>query len=462
MTIPSLPSECDVDATALVRRYAEPPDGADLQSATMATLLATCASREADALSNEVLAAIIAYEDANAVRQRARRADDLASLLKTVSAILADLLAGSPQNGRGSLVYRSTHSNAFSGGAVPYRPFMAAYKTLLALGLIERFPGFYLSKKFDWGDGQYSAQGRAPRFRATAQLLAMAHACGITAGATGDHFSWPEQAPAIVLKPKSRRSRGSKVRGRPLVVPDSMQVRELANQVVAIDAFLRGVTITGGTHRAFYRGFEHGDQAGFDWNKGGRLYSSGAGNYQMLPAAGRLAMRFDGQGVVEIDIRASYLTILHGKLGIVPEFGKDPYEVPGIPRDVVKSWLVTTLGAERHLERWPSEPVGAYRKMTGGQLGRDHPVKAVHAALLAKYPVLERVGEAGLGWSDLMYAESEAIIQTMTALMQNGISSLPVHDSLLVPARVEDYAIAALIKSFQEVVGIAPLVKTSR
>ena len=60
-------------------------------------------------------------------------------------------------------------------------------------------------------------------------------------------------------------------------------MQRLADQVRTIDAFLRDVKITGGSHETFFRSFEHGDQKGFRWNKGGRLYSTG--DYQTLNEA---------------------------------------------------------------------------------------------------------------------------------------------------------------------------------
>ena len=219
--------------------------------------------------------------------------------------------------------------------------------------------------------------------------------------------------------------------------------------------------ITGGAHETFFRAFEDGDQKGFRWNKGGRLYSTG--DYQTLKEAQRLLMRFDGEPIVEIDIRASYLTILHGKLGIVPDFGADPYAISGVPREVVKGWLVATFGAEKPIPRWPQDRAAEYASKTGGrQLGRDHPVRALGVKMLTRYPVLRHLGEPGLGWADLMFAESEAIIGAMLVLVEKRIPSLPVHDSLIVPAHAEGLAVDALKRTFKEVVGVEPLVEVNR
>jgi hypothetical protein len=115
-------------------------------------------------------------------------------------------------------------------------------------------------------------------------------------------------------------------------------------------------------------GFEHGDQPGFHWNKGGRLYSDGPDNYQRLKEAERLRIRLDGQPVVEIDIKCSYLTILHAKAGLPLDLREDPYGIPDVPRKVVKGWLVATLGADKHLRQWPLDQRADYATKCGGDL----------------------------------------------------------------------------------------------
>ncbi len=432
---------------------------ADLNSAPMATLASTCTSRQAHALSDEIVRLILAHEDRAGSRRRARRAADLDSLKRTVGALLADLLSRPAREGWGAFAFRSLNANAFSQTATPYRQFMAALKALTDLALIERTPGFYEARKFDFGSGGYGGRGKASRFRATPTLLAIATEHDITAGAVREHFHQPLPIDVLILKGKATRVARRKVPGQKLDIPECEIARTLADQVRTINTFLQGVTITGGNHYGFVRSFEHGDQPGFHWNKGGRLYSSGTDSYQSLRQAARLAMQLNGQPVAELDLKASYLTIFHGKLGMRPDFGDDPYAVAGLPRSVVKSWLVAAFGAEKHVQRWPAEAANAFAKLYGGNLGRDYTVKDVGERLLSKYPALQHIGQPGLGWADLMFTESEVIIGTMVRLMVQGIPSLPVHDSLLVPAALSDQAAEIMTNQFKALVGCTPLIK---
>ena len=89
------------------------------------------------------------------------------------------------------------------------------------LRLIEiRIVGYYEPKKWDFGSG-YVGQGKASRFYARPELLARAAEHGINAGATRSHFRRTTGEQVIVLKAKSMRQGGSKVKGRKMKVPET-------------------------------------------------------------------------------------------------------------------------------------------------------------------------------------------------------------------------------------------------
>ena len=65
----------------------------------------------------------------------------------------------------------------------------------------------------------------------------------------------------------------------------------------------------------FRRMFHEGDVERFDFQWGGRIYGVGDYNYQNMKKFDRPNLRIDGETIVEIDINASYLSILHGICG---------------------------------------------------------------------------------------------------------------------------------------------------
>lgn len=90
----------------------------------------------------------------------------------------------------------------------------------------------------------------------------------------------------------------------------------------------------------------------------------------------------------------------------------------------------------------------------------------VRRRILERHPLLERwrspIGGHARDWGDLMYAESEVVIGSMKELMAHGVPSLPVHDSLLVPASHQDLAVETLTRQFQTHIGVSPSLDVSR
>ena len=115
-----------------------------------------------------------------------------------------------------------------------------------------------------------------------------------------------------------------------------------------LNEFLGQHVISGAMHRWFHRTFNLGDEEGFAWNKGGRLYSDGKGSYQNIPRPERLKMTIDRESVCEIDIRASYLTILHA-LHRVPFYVStevDPYQIGSIAQERRQGLVYSALWHE--------------------------------------------------------------------------------------------------------------------
>ena len=67
-----------------------------------------------------------------------------------------------------------------------------------------------------------------------------------------------------------------------------------------------------------------------------------------------------------------------------------------------------------------------------------------------------------IGWSNLMFIESEIIIGTMLQLMNDhNIPSLPVHDCIIVRESDQDLAMRILSEQFYEKTGLVPKLKVN-
>ena len=84
----------------------------------------------------------------------------------------------------------------------------------------------------------------------------------------------------------------------------------------------------------------------------------------------------------------------------------------------------------------------------------------IRERVLERHPLLSRIGGEIRGrvrtWGDLMFVESEIIIGTMQELMALAIPSLPVHDSLIVPATKAAMAADVLKRQFRNHTGMVP------
>jgi hypothetical protein len=232
----------------------------------------------------------------------------------------------------------------------------------------------------------------------------------------------------------------------------------LEEPIKELNAFLAQHVISGAMHRWFHRTFNMGDEEDFAWNKGGRLYSDGKGSYQNIPRSERLKITIDGEGVCEIDIRASYLTILHA-LNHVPfqvSTEVDPYQIAGIPRNVVKAWCTVRFGTKGARTRWPTEAIEKYAEDNDGSGLREFKIRDVEREVCRKFPLMGGWRELKETWADLMWLESEAVVSTVILLMRSGVPSLPVHDSLLVPLSAEAMATDILSNNYSHVCGVTP------
>jgi hypothetical protein len=88
-------------------------------------------------------------------------------------------------------------------------------------------------------------------------------------------------------------------------------------------------------------------------------------------------------------------------------------------------------------------------------------VKRIREKALEQFPLLERWGEDDFGWADLMFIESKAMLGAMVQLMNEGIPSLTVHDSLIVPVSKEEIAEQVLREHYLKETGVVPALRVN-
>jgi hypothetical protein len=231
------------------------------------------------------------------------------------------------------------------------------------------------------------------------------------------------------------------------------------DRMVRLNKFFAAVKVGPVQFRGLRRIYNNGNLAGFAWDKGGRLYAVG-GSYQTMPKALRPTLTIDGEATVEIDIRASHLTILAQRMGMALSANLDPYDVEDIPRAVVKAFVTMTLGHDRFHRRWPQGVRDRLEPLFGNPLRKAYPLSKVKAAVLHAIPALRDWGDNPTSCFDLVYEESEALLSAVERLaFIHKVPVLPLHDSIIVPASHAELAAKVLGDCFYKIVGVGPQLK---
>jgi hypothetical protein len=392
-------------------------------------------------------------------RKNQRRGNRKQTFNRAAGAAAADLLKAAVIHPR-RWSYRLLTTASFTGGLVSYVDFKSVLAAAERGHLLEKLPGHY--QRYDFGDGILAGAGKATRFRALPKLMELAANHGLTPGNVDDHFQ--RQTPDLPLKPlvlkaSTKRMGYRKVKGSDLRFEGTPETARMERDIAELNEFMSRCQIDGAIHRGYRRIFNEGDKLPYRWDKGGRLYSAGEDSYQTLKKARRLKMMLDGEPVAEIDIRASYLTLVHGLRGVpFNAEARDPYEVEGLPRAVVKAWVTMTIGHTRFHRRWPPSTSETLRENGEESIDtKKYPLKRVQPLILERLPILKNWPDLPLSGFDLMYKESEAVIGTMLELMRmHQVPSLSVHDSVIVPVSRFAHACSILERRYKEVSGVKP------
>jgi hypothetical protein len=327
----------------------ERTEGDILRNATFASLDGRALTPEAKKLVAEINTRVVARVTLDECKPGGVKTNR--KMLKAATeAFVADLLTAHSGKNPRRWVYRAMTARGFTGAPVGYRVFRPLQGALRTIGLIEHQPSvsqWIQGFNDDAAPGSKTTVGRrwAARFCATPELLRISAQHRVLPSEADQHFDYGlPQHPLQKRKASKRDEYGNKVHGALMKFAHTVASSRLEEDVKELNAFLDAQDIQGGIHRGYVRIFNNGDDPGFNWNLGGRLYSqpSGTQNYQQLTSIRRRKMTINGEPVAEVDIRASFLTIFHAWHGAQLDPKADPYEIPELgkaSRDVVKLWM---------------------------------------------------------------------------------------------------------------------------
>lgn len=426
------------------------PSSADLikdafQNAKIIPLHAEAVSPVAVAVVGEIRQSICAWEDAGGQRQRKRKASGLDKLDKAIGTILAGLLLNWGRT-QPKASYRSLKTNDFTGEPIGAVVFTRTIRAMVSAGLVRQKDGYRTGPQASF----------ASRYWPAPDLFGLVTNHGITPTTIRQHFRFnaPKAAPEVgqPLRLTAPAQRNKQAEPLPFD-PVEDEPRRLIQQVEAMNSFAAGCKVENCLPPRWHRSFT------YNWQHHGRWYAAGGeGNYQHKTLEDRLGIRINGEAVVEVNISASYLTILHAVLGLELPMG-DLYAFNSVTRAVAKGWINATISKGSPVKRWSAD----MREALGDEAAIS-PV-TVGDVVMGRYPFLGCLPQAmaGRSWAPangrllshrLMFIEASIIARAMEQLRSAGVLALPMHDGLVVPASAQDAAKAAITAAGLEIAGV--------
>lgn len=199
------------------------------------------------------------------------------------------------------------------------------------------------------------------------------------------------------------------------------------------------------------------DDGSYQFDKGGRLYAFGEDNFQRLKKEERAKLKINGEKVCEIDIHASFLTILHGIMNKPMPNRANLYDITDLPRMVVKSWINNSITMGHPISRWPKETMEEFAKEMPDYKYPTAPKAG--AKILEHYKFLDDLDAAGLDWRRLHNIEGGMMLEAVRKLSRLGIAAYPIHDSLIVSKQFKQQCFDLLSECFFKATGTVPLLK---
>ncbi|MGR3373711.1 hypothetical protein [Pseudooceanicola nanhaiensis] len=434
-----------MDTTSVPRDAGSAPDkdAPALRMAEHADLLCWAASPTAMAVVSDLFEEHIRWQFDHKLRSRNPKGPAADGIKATIAALLGDLLAAALNHDAEGFCYRSSDRTGFKATRAESRAYEAVKSSWQALGHIEVVDGFRGSDIWDDGHRYYPGNPSsrwASRLRATPFLLRRLEGQGISPLTTGEHFRRDlDLSMPVVLK----ASKKGALAGRRIDFVRTEQVVRMEAEVTEINAFLSNHLFSFGPAPYLYRTFNDGDTPEFAWNLGGRFYAAGR-SYLSIPKAERRMMTIDGHSVVEIDITACQLTLLHAVLETPLDLSGDPFAIEGISRDRAKQTFNVMIGLGSTTEKEGDHAPSKRRTVE-------------RALLLARYPALTRIEAEGLNSLKLQALDAEIMRDALLTLFRDHkVPALPVHDCLIVRVQDADLAEAVFAEAFKNRVGVTP------
>lgn len=387
---------------------------------------------------------LLAEEDRLNRRKRVRNRDDQKRFELAIEALCCNLLVAAMVGPDTRLSVPRSHGMMWGNGRynapVFSKQFIRAIDLLKELKFIAE-----LTKGYRFSQKAKQATTIVPLSSLSAFLP-----LGRTSWTDFEYAALPE---LIILRAHKRKD-GSD--GSLINYSDTAKTRRLRRQVGEINATLKDAPIsvnrdTGAAavldgegqpidpyRRALRRVFNNGK-----WNAGGRLFGGFWMNMRREDRFGLI--RIGGEEIANVDFSSLFPRMAYARAR-AEQPAYDLYDIRGdkMHRDGWKVVMNALLFAEEPLTRWPTGASDEFPKRAK--------LKEVASAIRKQHAPIAHLFEKGLGF-ELMYLESEMLIAIVQALFKQGITALPLHDSVLVARSDAETAKAAMEAEFKHRTG---------
>jgi len=188
---------------------------------------------------------------------------------------------------------------------------------------------------------------------------------------------------------------------------------------------------------------------------GGRLY----GSYSNLPKSWRAKTTIDDQPIVQVDIKASYLSVRAGLSGHSFEEGTDPYQlIPWVnpqddrTRNLAKELVSALISMGGDKDRFPSGCKAEYCDIIKPSQTIKHYKGPIHEV----FPFLLEYME-GL---EVAFQESEMMMGVLNQCIEEDLPAWPLHDCIFVRHGDMGKAVEIIKSEFSYLLGFRPTVTT--
>lgn len=209
---------------------------------------------------------------------------------------------------------------------------------------------------------------------------------------------------------------------------DTDALRRQQRRVDRLNEGIQSIGLSHGAGACLTRIF-HGS-----FDRGGRHYADGQ-SWQNMPSVSRLALRIDGEPVVEWDYKGNHAHILYARAGA--PMPSDPYTIGNYPRELTKVALLILVNAKDRQEAIgaiANRDVMAMIDVDPGSQEARRAARYLLQAIEARHEPIRKAFCTGAGgW--LMRADSEMAEDLMLRMQKRGIVILPIYDSFLAPER---------------------------